>query len=124
MKLFPLFFALVFAFVFVMPQAHAVNTPKDPDKKAKQAEVRHPIDELSLIAYLSAVAGIGALFVVPVATLFLLPAALVMGIVALTGGRKRYERKRGRTLALIAVILGGAFTALFAVAIVATMLMY
>ncbi len=68
------------------------------------------MDVLSLVAYISTMAGVASFFFVPVASLILLPAGLIMGMIGFLGGRKRYESRRGRGLALASLVLGGAFT--------------
>ena len=66
------------------------------------------MDGLSLAAHIAVSAGIASFFLLPTAGLILLPAGFIMGVIAWAGGRKRYERKRGRGLALAAMVLGGA----------------
>lgn len=82
--------------------------------KDEQQDIRK-MDELSLWAYISTVTGIASLFVIPAASLLLFPAGLVMGIIALVGRRRRLEDRRGKGLAIAAVVLGGAYTALFVI---------
>ena len=84
--------------------SHNTTTPPQSRKEEKR------MDELSLIAYVSTVVGIASLFIVPVASLVLMPAGFLMGMIAFMGGRKRFEKRRGRGLALAAVALGGAYT--------------
>lgn len=73
------------------------------------------MDGLSLAAHIAMSAGIASFFLLPELGLLFIPAGFVMGLIALVGGRKRYEHKRGRGLALAAMAVGGAFTlAIFA----------
>lgn len=118
---------LLFQLVMV-PTAGAVNSKNkqsealadslsgDPEKK---------MDALSLTAYVSAVTGVASIFLLPALSLALLPAGLVMGIIALARGRRKgYKNKKGWGLALAAVVLGGAFTLLFMTAIVVALLSF
>ncbi len=91
--------------------AHAVQTHQQAvAKEKKELADEKKMDALSLAAYVSAMAGIASFFVVPAASIALLPAAFIMGLIALLSGKKRYLTKRGRGLALTATILGGTFT--------------
>ncbi len=84
------------------------------DLKDEQQDARK-MDELSLWSYIAAVTGIASFFVLPAASLLLFPAGLVMGIIALVRGRRSIEDRRGKGLAIAAVVLGGAYTALFVI---------
>lgn len=88
---------------------YAVNDEASVKESRKAVESKR-MDELSLIAYISTVAGIGSLFLIPVASLILMPAGFLMGMIAIFGNEKRYEKRRGRGLALAAVAVGGAYT--------------
>lgn len=87
---------------------HAVSRQSVKTEQKRDDERR--MDSLSMIAYGSVVAGLASLFLVPVLGLLLIPGGLVMGLLALFGGKNRYEKRKGRGLAFAAVILGGAFT--------------
>ena len=78
-----------------------------PKKKIEKQEKK--MDSLSLIAYIFAMGGLVSLFFVAPVSLFMMPIAFVSGLVAFLG-KKRYNKKRGRGLALAAVAIGGAFT--------------
>jgi cobalamin biosynthesis protein CobD/CbiB len=82
--------------------------------KEEQRDTRK-MDGLSLWAYITAFSALASLFVVPTLSLLLFPAGLVMGIIALVQGKRRLEDRRGRGLAIAAVVLGGAFAALFVI---------
>ena len=88
---------------------HAVNDEASAKENRKAVESKR-IDELSLVAYISTVAGIASFFLAPVASLILMPAGFLMGMITLFGNEKRYEKRRGRGLALAAVAVGGAYT--------------
>lgn len=95
---------------FLTPAAvYAVNDEAKA-KEIRKAVENKRMDELSLIAYISTVAGIASLFLIPVASLILMPAGFLMGMIAIFGNEKRYEKRRGRGLALAAVAVGGAYT--------------
>jgi len=67
------------------------------------------MDGLSLAAYVTSITGIASLFLLPTLGLLFLPAGFIMGIIAWRS-KKRYERRKGKGLALAAVAIGGAFT--------------
>ena|SRR5688572_22037455 len=111
---------LIFSMITSMTPALAVNT--EPQSPGKELEEEKKLDELSVFAYISAVAGIASFFFIPAASLLFLPAGLVMGMIAIAGGRKRYEKRRGRGLALAAIALGGVFVlAVFASLVVSVL---
>ena len=111
---------LIFSIITSVTPVLAVNTVQQGPRKELQEEKK--LDELSVIAYISAVAGIASFFFLPAASLLFLPAGLVMGMIAIVGGKKRYEKRRGRGLALAAIALGGIFVlALFASLVVAVL---
>ena len=76
------------------------------------------MDGLSLAAYITSVTGIASLFLVPALGLLFLPAGFIMGIIAWRS-KRRYEHRRGRGLALAAVAIGGGFTLMVAVSLIA-----
>lgn len=90
---------------------NAENLSKKELKKAAKEERK--MDTLSLVGYLSAVGGIASLFIVPLASLVLLPAAFVMGVIGLYRGKRYYQNTRGWGLSLAATILGGLFILVF-----------
>lgn len=97
---------------------YGINSNKTRQEKKELKDEERDIrkmDELSLWAYISAVTGIASFFVAPAASLLFFPAALVMGVIALVRGRRRMEDRKGRGLAIAAVILGGAYVALFVI---------
>lgn len=114
--------------IFVLQPAGAVNTKCKPLETAVDttaSETVKTMDALSLTAYIVAVTGVASLFLGPALSLILLPAALVMGIIGISRGkRKGYKHKKGWGLALAAVVLGGAFTLLFMTAFVIAILSF
>ena len=83
------------------------NIVKDQKKEVTENK---KLDVLSLVAYIITVAGVSSFFFAPAASLVLFPVAFILGAIAFMGGKKRYENRRGRGLALAAFALGGAFT--------------
>jgi hypothetical protein len=116
MRLLPL--CIVVLLCFTVPVTlQAVNT--SPVEKAEQQDL--PLDGLSVAAFASVMLGIASLFIVPALSILLFPAGLVMGAFAAFGKNKnRYEKRRGRGLALAAIIVGGAYVGLLAVAFLLT----
>ncbi len=97
-------------------EAQADTLSGDPDKK---------MDALSLTAYVTAVTGVASIFLIPALSLLLMPAGLIMGIIGIARGRRKwYKNKRGYGLALAAVVLGGGVTLLFMAAIVIAILTF
>lgn len=89
----------------------AVNTIQQGiDSTSNEQPEEKKMDGLSLAAYVGAVAGVASFFILPAVSILLLPAAFVTGTIAILSGRRRYVTRRGRGLALAALILGGAFT--------------
>ena len=91
---------------------NAVNTQKGRQEKVeikKDVKKGKKMDALSLVAHIAVSTGLASFFFLPMVGLILLPAGFIMGLIAWAGGKRRYERKRGRGLALAAMILGGAF---------------
>ena len=116
---------LIISFVgFLAPStAWSVHTDNqleikaEKPKKKNQAETKK-LDGLSVTAYAMAMAGLASFFFVPVAGLFLLPIAFITGMVAFFG-KKRYVNRRGKGLALAAIILGGGFSLLLLISLAA-----
>ena len=89
----------------------AVNTLRhEIDSLSSEQTEEKKMDALSLIAFVGAAVGIASLFFISPLSILLLPGAFVTGMIALLRGRERYITRRGRGLALAALILGGAFT--------------
>ena len=97
--------------------SNAVNTQKEGLEKIERRKADKPekqkIDVLSLVAHIAMTLGIASLFVVPELSLVLIPAAFIMGLIAWKN--RRYDHKRGKGLALSALILGGVFTTMVAI---------
>jgi len=89
-------------------EVQQTSQDKKIDKKKERKEKK--MDGLSLAAHIAVSTGIASFFLLPVLGLILLPAGFLMGIIAWAGGKKKYEHKRGRGLALAAMAIGGAFT--------------
>lgn len=129
MKTFLLSSLLLICLVGYISPAFGVNSENSPPKKHVKTEIKKAdneekkMDGLSLVAYISAMTGIASFFLVPVAGIFLLPAAFTMGLIALIRGKK-YGRKKGRGLALTATILGGAFVVLIGVELLLVLLFW
>ncbi len=116
MKLYLIPLLLLFQLIIV-PSAGAINSkskPAETQADTLSGEPEKKMDALSLTAYISAVTGVASLFLVPALSLALMPAAFVMGIIGIARGkRKGYKNKKGWGLALVAVVLGGAYVLLF-----------
>ena len=99
------------------PPVFGVNrdmTRKEKLEKKKAEKDERVMDGLSLASYVTTVASLAGLFFTP-ATIIGLPVAFVLGLVALVRRRGHFQNRRGKGLALTAVILGGAFTTLAAI---------
>lgn len=127
MKIYLIPLLLLFQLVMV-PSAGAINSkskPAETQVDTLSGEPEKKMDALSLTAYISAVTGVASLFLVPALSLALLPAGLVMGIIALARGRRKgYKNKKGWGLALAAVVLGGGLVLLFMTALVVALLSF
>lgn len=104
----PIFLIVCLSFLINPFKAAGVETI--PGKQTEQSVEGRKMDKLSLAAYITTVAGIASFFFAPVAGLVLLPAGFIMGFITFLGGKKRFATKRGRGLAIAAVVLGGAFS--------------
>jgi hypothetical protein len=92
-----------------MSQQAEEKTPSDhPAGPQKKKEKK--MDTLSLVAHISIMAGIASFFFLPQLSLLLIPAAFIMGLLAVTGRKDRLKSKRGRGLAIAALAVGGFFT--------------
>ncbi len=92
---------------------------KEKEQDPKKEKAQKKMDGLSLAAHISITAGIASLFILPPLGLLLIPAGIIMGLIAWGGGKKRYENRRGRGLAMEGVILTGALAFLLAISFVA-----
>jgi len=89
----------------------AVHTLQhETDSISNEQTEEKKMDALSLVAFAGAAAGIASLFIIAPLSILLLPGAFVTGLLALLRGREHYVTRRGRGLAVAALILGGAFT--------------
>jgi hypothetical protein len=99
---------IVALFTFIGPgPLGAVHSHPYPEQTQQD---ERKMDPLSLTAYALTVGGLASLFLTPALALLLIPAGFVVGLFALFGGRNRFEKRKGRGLALAAVLLGGAFS--------------
>lgn len=109
---------------FLAPSAawsvHSEVRAKEKTEKSekKDQEKTKKLDPLSLTAYLFTMAGLVSFFFVPVASLIILPIAFITGMVAFFN-RKRFEKRRGRGLALAAFVIGGGFSLLILISLAA-----
>lgn len=114
-----LFYFLIIMIGLMAPLSYlkAVNTQKGGHERTEKMRVDKPenqkLDVLSLIAHIAMTLGIASLFVVPELSLVFIPAAFIMGLIAWKN--RRYDHKRGKGLALSALILGGVFTTMVAI---------
>jgi hypothetical protein len=95
------------------------------DKKEKNPE-QLPMDQLSLWAYILSFAGMGALFFSTAWTglpaLALLTAGFIMGLIGVLSGRNRYKLRRGKGLAIAAMVIGGILPGLTVIALLVFLL--
>ena len=105
----PLFFVLILIGSLLPVRAYSVHNNIVQEEK-KEVKDNKKMDVLSLVAHIVTVAGVASFFVVPPASLVILPVAFILGAIAFLGGKKRYENRRGKGLALTALAIGGAFT--------------
>lgn len=123
---------IFFLFCFIgsvapLSYVNAVNSHKDKEEKVekeKKAAVEEPkkMDGLSLAAHIAITTGIASLFILPPLSLLFFTLGFALGMTAWAQRRRRYINKRGRGLALTAVILGGTVVTLIAISFVGFLL--
>jgi len=123
---------LCFLFIFIgfltpLSYVNAVNTQQDEqekvekEKKAPEEDTRK-MDGLSLAAHIGITAGLASLFILPPLSLLFFTLGFAFGLTAWSQRRRRYATRRGKGLALTAVILGGVFVTIIALSFVGYLL--
>ncbi|MEO6130519.1 MAG: hypothetical protein ABIQ02_01635 [Saprospiraceae bacterium] len=81
------------------------------------------MDGLSLAAHISTTTGIASLFLFPSAGLLLIVGGFIMGVIAWRS-KKRYEHRRGRGLIIGPIAIGGVFTMMVTLSLIAYFLTF
>jgi hypothetical protein len=77
------------------------------------AEKDKKMDTLSLVSYIASVGGLVALFLLPQVAAILMLGGFIGGLVAVASAKRRFRNRKGRGLAIAAIVVGGIMPALF-----------
>jgi hypothetical protein len=91
----------------------AVDSRVTHGKETFQAEEEEKMDTLSLVSYIASVGGLVALFLLPQVAAILMLGGFIGGLVAVASAKRRFRNRKGRGLAIAAMVVGGIMPALF-----------